>query len=163
FAPFAILVLGLLLALKASNFDTAFGLLLGVGLLVNPVAWPHYWMWSSIPLVIIARKVSVVKCPKWMAYLTFCLALMLSLSTTVYNATIKLFAIGIKHDEVFIVPFSAGLISLTPLVAFVGILWVIWRLDYVNLPQYSHNRITLDAMFKKVSYMVSTSTSNLRR
>jgi hypothetical protein len=74
--PLAVLLFGLWLALRARRFDTAFGLLVGVGILVNPIAWTHYLILASIPVVITVSRLRVLGIPRKMSYLTLGLCLL---------------------------------------------------------------------------------------
>ena len=53
--PLMLLSLGLLVALRARCFETSFGVLVCVAILINPVAWHHSLVLALIPLAMIAR------------------------------------------------------------------------------------------------------------
>lgn len=128
--PVAVLLLGLGLALRARRFDTAFGLLVGTGILVSPVAWPHYLIFVSIPLVIIARRLWVMGFPRELSYLTLGLCMLLSLTGNFLADGARLFASRTTPEGIPVVPFTAAALTLTPAVALLGLLWLICRLDY---------------------------------
>ena len=54
---------GLALALRIRNFDAAFGILVCVSLLANPVSWHHYLILASVPLVMIGRRLFTLDFP----------------------------------------------------------------------------------------------------
>jgi hypothetical protein len=127
--PSVILLFGLALALRASNFDTAFGLLIGVGILVNPVAWTHYLILAAIPIAIIARRLWEMGFPKRMSYLAFCLWLPSMVNNGGLAHFALLFTILTTPEGVHVIPAAAGLLTLIPAVALIGLLWLVWRLD----------------------------------
>lgn len=127
--PVAVLLFGLRLALRAQRFDTAFGLLIGVGILVSPIAWTHYLVLASIPLVITAQRLWVNGIPRGISYLAFGLWMLLSTAGTVFADCAGLFASRMTPEGIPVVPFAAGALTLIPAAALLGFLWLIWRLD----------------------------------
>ena len=81
FAPYAAMSFTLLLtvaslyfALRSRTFDAAFGILVCASILVNPVAWSHYFTWLLIPIVVAGRALYELKFPRFelrMALLCF--------------------------------------------------------------------------------------------
>lgn len=135
FAPATVLLLGLWLALKARDFDTSFGLLTGASILLNPIAWAHYLILASIPIMIIARKLQVERFPRRITHLAFTLWLMLSIAGTTYSYAAMRFAAKTAPNGLMVVPFAAGLLTLFPVAALAGLLWLVWRLDGIELSQ----------------------------
>jgi len=133
--PAAVLLLGLRLALKVEHFDTAFGLLVGVAILVSPIAWTHYLILISIPMMIIAQRLWLLGLPRRMSYLVFCLWLLISIAGTAYSYIARLVISHITPGGFPVVTFVAGLVTLIPAVALSGLLWIVWRLDHVKTPQ----------------------------
>jgi hypothetical protein len=134
--PTAVLLLGFWLASRAENFDTAFGLLIGVAILISPIAWTHYLTLAVIPLAIIARRLHALGWPRQRSYLAFCLWLFLSLAGAAYSTVTTLFASQVTSEGTPIVPFVVGLLTLMPATALIGSLWLVWRLDDIKLPQH---------------------------
>jgi Glycosyltransferase family 87 len=146
-APAAVLLLGLRAAWKSKNFDTAFGILTGVGILVGPIAWTHYLILALIPMAIVARRLSAMGWPRRMTYQAFCFLAPLSLAQAAYSSAIGLLAANANLNGAPSVPFAAGLITLVPAAALVGMLWLLWRLDGVEFLQ--HNRIAWEHEFER--------------
>jgi len=61
--PAALTTISLVVALRARAFDTAFGELVCVSLLINPVAWYHYLVLAFIPVAIAARRLQQLGLP----------------------------------------------------------------------------------------------------
>lgn len=62
FAPYAAILfsalltlVGLYFAMRSNAFDIAFGILVCASILVNPVAWIHYFTWLLIPMAVLGR------------------------------------------------------------------------------------------------------------
>jgi hypothetical protein len=60
----AVLWIGLRMATRTSSFDTAFGLLTVVSILVSPVAWSHYLLLAVIPFAILVNRLSELGYPR---------------------------------------------------------------------------------------------------
>ncbi|OGO42278.1 MAG: hypothetical protein A2Z04_05845 [Chloroflexi bacterium RBG_16_57_9] len=130
--PLALLVFGLVLATRARSFDTAFGLLICVSILVSPLAWSHYLTLAAIPAVIVARRLFALDWPRRETYLAAMIALSLSSPSVGLNRMALLFAV---EEPVLgnagIVPFAASLITLIPAVALLGLFWLVWHSESV--------------------------------
>jgi hypothetical protein len=129
--PAVILQSGLWLALRARNFDTAFGLLVGVSVLVSPIAWTHYLTLVSIPLLVMARQLLVIGSPRRVVVKVFSLFLLLSVAGGAYSYATTLLASHTFQDGGPVVSFMAGLITLVPAAALIWLLLILWRLDNV--------------------------------
>jgi hypothetical protein len=57
------LIIGLVMAQRARDFDVAFALLLCVSWLVNPVAWSHYLAMALLPLAVVLRYLRELNFP----------------------------------------------------------------------------------------------------
>ena len=134
-APLAVLSAGLWRARKAKSFDTSFGILVGVGILVSPVVWTHYLTLAIIPVVILARRIGMLGWPKLLSHLAFSVLFFLSIMGTGYSQLAYFCATGVTPEGLSILPFAAGLVTLIPAVALVCVLCLVWRLDDVALPQ----------------------------
>jgi len=133
--PAIVFLLGLRIALKARNFDTSFGLLVGVGILVGPIAWSHYLMLASIPIAIIARRLWEMGYPRKLSYAAFGLWLPVSFVGASYSFITTLFAGHSTREGIPIVPFAVAMMTLIPAVALLGLLWIVWRSDEIKLTQ----------------------------
>ena len=135
-APAAVLIIGLRLANKAENFDTSFGLMIIIGILVNPIAWTHYLLLTAIPLAIVVRRISKHGFPKSRCYevvgiwLTFHSGPLGWISA--YIKVARLFSGQTTIDGVAVVPFAAGILTLIPVIGFAGLLWMLWRSDHTE-------------------------------
>jgi hypothetical protein len=128
--PLVLLGVGLLLALRAHTFDTAYGILICVSILINPVAWSHYLILALIPLAIVGRRLFALDLPKGETYALLLLGLLLFIPRTELH---RLMLLLTRQEPVAgassTVPFAVALLSLIPAVAVVGLLWLVWHLD----------------------------------
>lgn len=133
----AILSIGLRMAIRASSFDTAFGLLTGLSILASPVAWSHYLVLAAIPFAILLNRLSKLGFPRPYLVLLFFIVLPLLLRNETYYGILHLFSTQ-KTDEGFpIIQFMPGLFLMLPTVSLIGLLWFIRRLDRVELLSHS--------------------------
>lgn len=144
--PVTVLLFGLWVASKSKSFDTAFGWLTGVGIFVSPIAWTHYLILASIPMAILARRLGAVGWPRRMTCQAFCFLAPLSLAQAAYSSAIALLAADASPAGLPAVPFAVGFLTLIPAAALAGILWLLWRLDGVELLR--HNRVGWEHEFK---------------
>lgn len=149
-APIIVLLFVLALAWKAVNFDTSFGLLIGVSILVSPTAWTYNLVLAAIPIAIILRRLKVLEYPKKICYLLMFMLLMPTLGGGLYNALVLIFA-RLTPNNIPTLPFFTGIITLTPAAALSGILWVLWSLDAVNLPQHNQGISESESFAQTVS------------
>ncbi|MFN0085440.1 MAG: glycosyltransferase family 87 protein [Blastocatellia bacterium] len=128
-APAALLLAGLWAAHRAKSFDTAFGLLVGVGILVSPIAWTHYLTVSPIPAAILLRRMLEAEAPKGRVYLMFGLIAALSIAGAGYSTFARQFGSPVDSGALPLVPFAAGMLTMIPLAALIGMLVLLWRSD----------------------------------
>lgn len=62
--PLLLVIVGIILAYRARDFDSAFALVVCVSILVNPVAWNHYLILATLPLCVIGRQLLSQHFPK---------------------------------------------------------------------------------------------------
>jgi hypothetical protein len=127
--PLLLLGVGLALALRVRSFDTAFGILVCVSLLVNPVSWHHYLILALVPLVIVGRRLFTLDLPNAETWAFILLSLMMfvpyrGLRRLVFTLTGIDPAVSSPQ-----VPFAATLIILIPVVGLLGLLWLLWRIE----------------------------------
>jgi hypothetical protein len=128
--PLVLLGGGLTLALRAHTFDAAFGILVCVSILVNPVAWSHYLIMALIPLAIVGRRLFVLELPKGETYALLTLGLLLFIPRTeLHRFMLLLTGQASVAGASSTVPFAVALLSLIPAMAVLGLLWLVWHLD----------------------------------
>ena len=66
FAPLLVLFWGLWRTRKMNDFELAFGLLVTLSLILNPVAWHHYLVMALIPIVIGWKRCQLAHSPRWL-------------------------------------------------------------------------------------------------
>lgn len=135
--PLGLLGIGLTLALRAKSFDTSFGILVCVSILVNPIAWGHYLILALIPLVIVGHRLYSLDLPRKE---TWCL-LLFSLLLFIPKLGIRWFILQLTGNELSAksaqVPFAATLLTLIPAVAILGLLWLVWHIEHTYLKRAS--------------------------
>jgi hypothetical protein len=72
--------IGLYHALRLKEFDMAFGILVCVSILANPIAWSHYFTWTIIPIAILWRRLQKFRYPRVEFYLILAVTLLLAYS-----------------------------------------------------------------------------------
>ncbi len=111
---------------------TSLRYLVCVSVLVSPIAWAHYLVLTLIPALIAARLLFTLRFPKRETYLSALVALLLAIPPFPKALIESLFANGdASTGKQATVPFAAGLLTLAPMVATLGLLWLIWKLDHV--------------------------------
>ncbi len=125
--PLLVLAVGLWLANNTRSFDTSFALLLCVSLLVNPVAWTHYFVILLLPLAILIRHLQQMAFPPAPTRGVIIFILVSSLSTSFWSQAAtygqKLFATNGQSA----VPFAAGLLTFIPAFALFALIFLLWR------------------------------------
>lgn len=132
--PVALLLTGLTMALRAASFDTAFSFLVGVGILVNPVAWPHYLLWVSIPLAVMARQLWLNGWPRRMSYFAFGCLLAMTSATAIYGLAVNWLLAQTAPRGTLVVPFAVGTLTFVPALALLALLAGLWRLERAAFP-----------------------------
>jgi Glycosyltransferase family 87 len=131
----ALLIVSLLLTFRARNFDTSFGILICLLILISPVAWGIYLLPALIPLAIVGRSLSFLDWPKKETFITFGLGSALFIPTnTLGRLMLSLSGGEIQSDGRLLVPFAVALLGLWPAMALLGLLWFVWRLDRLTPP-----------------------------
>lgn len=132
----AVLCIGLVMALRTSSFDTAFGLLTGVSILVSPVAWSHYLLLAAIPFAVIINRLSELKFPRPFLIWLFIIIFPLLFTSRMYGGVLHIIFSPETSESDPIVPFIPGLLLMLPTASLIGLLWLLWRLDSRrSLPQ----------------------------
>jgi hypothetical protein len=144
-----VLLIGLRMALKASKFDTAFGLLVGISILVSPVAWSHYLILATIPFAILVNRLRPLGFRHTLSIRTFYLSIPLMFTAGTYGVLVKSLASQETPDGLPIVPFLPGLVLMLPTVSLIGILWLVWQFDKTEWPR--HHRVALESEVESLS------------
>jgi hypothetical protein len=124
---------GVWIAGRSRSFDTAFGVLICVSVLINPVVWSHYLVMTAIPAAIAFRRLVRGNLPRWIYCFAFGCGVLLFFPRMEMHGLMHYFEVNreIRDGDVIIrhVPFAAGLISLLPMLAVLSLMWLVWRLD----------------------------------
>jgi hypothetical protein len=133
----ALLIVSLLLTCRARNFDTSFGILICLMILISPVAWEIYLLPALIPLAIVGRSLSFLV-PKKETFIAFGVGVALFIPPLFFlRFVLSLHDWGIRSDGRLSVPFAVALLPLWPAMALLGLLWLVWRLDPDTSPEVS--------------------------
>jgi len=131
--PLGFLILGLALASKAEQFDTSFGILVIVGILINPIVWAYYLVLATIPIIIISRRITMIELSRKMKYGLFVICLLMYIPAPAYVVTARLFSKQTTSNGMSVVPLWAGALTLIPAVATLGIIILLWKTDRIAL------------------------------
>ena len=125
-----ILIFGFAFAFKARNFDTSFGILVCLIILVSPVAWIHYLIITLIPFVIVLKNLSFLKWPCKETYVSLCIFFSFLISPPgLHRLTCSLTGNGSGDGLVQTCSFTVSLVYLLPTIALLGLICLVWRLD----------------------------------
>lgn len=129
--PLAILLLGLTMAWRARNFDTTFSWLAFVSILFGPIAWYFYLLLAVIPIVVLARRLTVQRFPLGASGLGLTFWVLMSVKPSFYDHLAKSGSSGMYNAAYHMVgvPFAAGLFTLIPTAALFGLLWLVYWTD----------------------------------
>jgi hypothetical protein len=127
--PALVFAAGFLCALRARTFDTAFGLLLGVSLLVSPVFWNFYLLLALIPGAIVARRLQTLGFPASATGFALLSWSLISIPLGSCEQIAMSFATPSGPASPSAIPFLPGLVLLTPIAGLSGVLWLLWRTD----------------------------------
>ena len=128
--PVILLAVGIFLAMRASTFDTSFGIMTCVSLLISPLTWSHYLILALIPMAIVLRCLFALDLPKTETNLAILLGLLLCIPQSFLNNVMLMFADqGISNAGNPTVPFAVTIISLIPAAAVLGLTCLLLRVD----------------------------------
>ncbi len=130
----AILVSGLVLAIRARSFDAAFGVLICVSILINPVVWSQYLVLASIPIAIALRRLFVLGLPNKQTLAALALAGLLLARRTDIDRLITQFATETPGGGAPTVPFFIGQLALIPVLSILALMWFVWWVDRTQPP-----------------------------
>lgn len=133
--PVLLLLVGLKLALRAREFDTSFALLVIVSVLISPIAWTHYLVFSAIPVVLLWERLRQHDFPARLTRLGLVASLPLALTQATYVMVAMSFVRGATAEGVPMVPFLAGLLTIAPLLILAGCLYLVWQSEQATGPE----------------------------
>src|SRR5262249_4389343 len=119
----------------AKQFDTSFGILVIVWVLINPVAWTYYLIFAVIPIIITVRRIGAISAPRKILYATFVICMLMSTDPGMRVAAALLFSTQTTSNGVAIVPLWAGAITLIPTIAGLGAIVILWKTDRIEISQ----------------------------
>jgi hypothetical protein len=128
-APLTLLILALRTALRVKHFDTAFALLMGIGIVLNPIAWLHYLLLALPALVLLLRRLHGLHWPRQITCVVISLIISLSLTENFYLDLARLFAVGTNISGQALLHTLPALLTMIPLGALCLLLWLLVRLD----------------------------------
>jgi hypothetical protein len=115
---------------RAKTLDAAFAVLVAAAVIANPIAWSHYLILLIIPITVAGRYLLQLGLPRQETNWGILLGLLLFLPRFELNRLTRLFVTDGSAASVSpTTPFAAGLLGLIPLLAVLGLLILIWRLD----------------------------------
>lgn len=129
--PTLLLSYGMYLAIKAKQFDTSFGILILVGILVNPIAWSHYLILTVLPFLILFKRMRDCSSRRSRRSALFGIVVALSLPPGFRIAAVQLFSEGFTASGKPLVPWWAALLTVLPAIALLGLLHFLWKSDGV--------------------------------
>lgn len=128
-APAAVLLFALIAALRVRHFDTAFALLMGIGVVLNPIAWQHYLLMATPALALLLCRLRALHWPRQMTWGVMSLLFALSIPHSLFIDLAELFAVGVDASGKSVVPALPALLTLVPLLALCLSLWLLARLE----------------------------------
>lgn len=148
FLPLVFFGLGFRLSLRAKRFDTAFGVLVIVGMLINPVVWIHYLLLATIPMVIMGRRIASMDLgPKMTGAMIFCAGL-ISASPGVVISAAEFFATRFNANGFVITSIWVEGLTLLPVIGAIGVLAALSKTDSPKAPE--RNRVLGDELWGKM-------------
>jgi len=128
------LICSLWLAWRARSFDIAFGILMGVSILVNPVTWIHYFTWLLFPIILLCHRLFSLEFPFKESLLS--LAGMVSMyfyADTMTQIICYLSGVDYIHGvRLEVAPIAALLTYIWPLCVFM-LSFMLWYVDHLAM------------------------------
>lgn len=127
--PLAALLVGLWMACRVRDFDSAFAILVGLSIVDSPVVWIHYFILAAIPLLVLGRRLAQLDFPQGKSLAAFAMALLITYPRQYIVPWMQRFQLAPGTSQVLQVSFWTSLVTLIPTVLILGITWLVWRLD----------------------------------
>jgi hypothetical protein len=123
------LLLVLYVCVTVDQLDIRLAVLVCAAVVANPIAWSHYLVLLIIPLAVMARRLYQVAFPRMATNGALIIMLLLVWPRSAQRQLVRLFALADPSLDPFpLVPFSASLLTLLPLIAVIGLLILVWQL-----------------------------------
>lgn len=125
--PIIALAAALVLALRLKSFDSAFGVLVCFGLVINPVVWDHYLLLTALPIVIVARRLFDRSAP-WQKLLAG-IGAAISVIPRPGDLHLAIQLWGTPDGNFLRLAFLPGLLTYLPMVALAIWIWLLVETD----------------------------------
>ena len=130
--PLALLILGLLWALRTSSFDASYGMLVCVSLLIAPITWYHYTVLTLIPLAVLFKMFIENEISDTIILVGILLIIILLLPRHTIDYTINIFSNNssldmLNHKTSFLV----AMIWMLPSIPILGLFLLIRHIDKI--------------------------------
>lgn len=134
--PLAVLLLSLWLTTRLHDFELSFAMMVCTSVLISPVVWSHYFVLLLIPALLAWQRLARAQFPKkWTNW-----ALVLGILFCIPNPEWQKLILWISGQEAIpgqpsSVSFPAAMITFIPMLAVLGLLYLLWNLRDVGLEQ----------------------------
>ncbi len=135
-APVTLLGAGVFASARLSkiSFDAPFALMVCVSILISPVAWNSYLVLAVIPAALVAKRLLEQQFPPGATNAAIITGMLL----IVPPVTLNRIMIGMGDPALVgacrpVVPFPVTTISLVPLAAVLGLMWLVWTLEHLSV------------------------------
>jgi hypothetical protein len=129
FICIAALVVGLRLALRASDGTTSLAILVCFSILLSPVVWDHYLVIAVLPIFIAISKLRSLDLSRTETLISVGVVIL----ALIPQYKVRYYVLSLLGHDPSIgtveVPFLATLPSLLPIVMLLALVWLLWRLD----------------------------------
>ncbi len=128
--PLLLVLVGVILAYRARNFDIAFAILVCVSILVNPVAWNHYLILAVLPLCVIGFQMVKQHFPRVEMYIALgCGCLLLVPHRQWEGLAVTLGAQTVLQGNLIVNPWILLILTMLPALLVITLIWLLYRLD----------------------------------
>ncbi|MBN2005251.1 MAG: DUF2029 domain-containing protein [Anaerolineae bacterium] len=128
--PLLLVIVGLGLAYRTRDFDIAFAIVVCVSVVVNPVAWIHYFILATLPLCIIGQQLLAQHFPRTETRVAMICSLLLLVSHRQWeNLAVTLGAQTIIGDTAVVNPWILIILTMLPAGLIIVLMWLLYRLD----------------------------------
>jgi hypothetical protein len=143
-APAVVLVFALRTAMRARRFDTSFALLMGIGAVLNPIAWQNSLLMAVPAITLLLCRLHALRWPRRMTCGVISLLISLSLPQDLYLDLAELFSAGVNDAGQTIVPTLLASLALIPMGALCLLLWLLAQIESREERQAAGNSDAID-------------------